>query len=1156
MKRVLGNRGVSKSSCTALFTLCLVLLVTGCKTGSNTPPPDTIPPSAPSGLTATAVSATQINLAWTASTDNVGVTAYKVERCQGTACSNFAQIATPTGTTFNDTGLTGSTSYGYRVRATDAANNLSPYSTAMSAATAAPTFTVPSNLTATAAGSTQINLSWTAATETGGTITQYLIERCSGANCGNTPANFAQVGTSATVTFNNTGLTASTSYSYRVRATDAAANLGPYSSPASATTLVNSPSAPSNLTATAAGPVLVNLSWTASTETGGTISQYLVERCTGVGCSNFAQVGTSATTTFNDSGLLGSTRYSYRVRAEDTLNVTGPYSNMASATTAAPTFTAPSSLAALAAGNTQINLSWTAATETGGTLTNYLIERCTGAACGNFAQVGTSATTAFNNTGLLGSTSYTYRVRATDAANNFSAYSNTSSATTAAPTFTAPSNLTATAASSTQINLSWTAATETGGTITQYLIERCSGANCGNTPANFAQVGTSATVTFNNTGLTASTSYSYRVRATDAANNLGPYSSTATAATLAPGPISVSITPVRGGLAFTQTLPFTATVTNDIGGAGVTWNATAAGCVGLCGAFGMITPTSATYIAPSIAGVVTVTATSKADMTKSASATIGVTDLTGVTTWRYDNTRAGANIHEFALTTSSVTSATFGKLFSCAIDAPAYSEPLWVANLNIGGGTHNVVIVATQHNSVYAFDADASSCTTYWSHVDAGKPVQRLVPSGETFLAYTDVGSDDIFPDIGIVGTPVIDPSTKTIYLVTKSKVSSINPVTDSSVHQRVHALSLTDGTEKLGGPTDIAASVPGIGDGSSGGTQSFRPMRQNQRPALTLLNGTVYIAWASHGDNNPYQGWILAYNAANLTQQVAKFNTAPDGSPQARAGIWQSGNGLAADTNGNLYCLTGNGAFDGTFPPVPGSDDYGDSALKFSTSSGLALADFFTPHDQNNLNAGDTDLGSGGVVILPDQSVGGHPHLLLSSSKSGTIYLIDRDNMGKFNSSSDLVVQEFGAAASGFWSTPAFWQNTMYDCGVNNTVDAWPFSHNTAGQFDASPTSSSSSAFLYGFPGASPVVSASGTTNGIVWAIDSSNYGPPHPTSGPAILHAYDATNLGTELWNSTQGSGNTAGNAVKFTVPIVANGKVYIGTRTELDVYGLLPN
>ncbi len=477
------------------------------------------------------------------------------------------------------------------------------------------------------------------------------------------------------------------------------------------------------------------------------------------------------------------------------------------------------------------------------------------------------------------------------------------------------------------------------------------------------------------------------------------------------------------------------------------------------------------------------------------------------------------------------------------MDAPVYAEPLWAANLTIGGGTHNVIFVATVHDTVYAFDADNTPCHTYWQ--------KSLLGASETFVNSADVLTDDINPDIGIVGTPVIDAAQSTLYVVSKSKAIGSNCTPASSCHQRLHAMNLADGSEKFNGPVDISASVPGIGDGASGGMVAFDPLKENQRSALTLLNGVVYLAWASHGDNGPYHGWVIAYNASDLTQQAGIYNSTPDG---GLGGIWQSGNGLAADASGNLYCVTGNGTFDGTFPPVSGSDDYGDSVLRLSTTSGVSLADFFTPHDQNTLNGNDTDLGSGGVVILPDQSGGGPVHLLFISSKSGTIYLIDRDNLGKFNSTSDQVVQEFGAGG-GFLSAPAFWQNTMYAGGSGNTIDAWPFSHNTPGQFD--PSRSSSSPSSYGFPGASPVVSASGASTGIVWAIDSSQYGPPAQANpGPAVLHAYDATNLANELWNSTQGTANGAGNAVKFTVPTVANGKVYIGTRTELDIYGLKPN
>jgi len=598
----------------------------------------------------------------------------------------------------------------------------------------------------------------------------------------------------------------------------------------------------------------------------------------------------------------------------------------------------------------------------------------------------------------------------------------------------------------------------------------------------------------------------------------------------------VQITPLRGGATFSQSLDFTANLQNDVSGAGVTWTASA-------GVLGSLGKTTAKFLAPNVVGNVTITATSVADATKSASATIGVTDLPGVLTWRNDNTRAGANQKEYALTPALVSTATFGKLFSCPVDGAVYAAPLWAANLAIGGGTHNVIFIATVHDTVYAFDADNTACQMYWQ--------KSLLGTNEIFVSWTDVGTDDIKPDIGIVGTPVIDAAKTTLYVVSKSKTNGTTCTPAASCHQRLHAMNLADGSEKFNGPVDISASVTGIGDGSSNGMVAFDALKENQRPALTLLNGIVYVAWASHGDNGPYHGWIIGYSATNLTLQVAKYNSTPDG---GLGGIWQSGGGLAADASGNLYCVTGNGAFDGTFPPISGSDDFGDSVLRLSTASGVALADFFTPHDQSTLNVNDTDLGSGGVVVLPDQSGGGPVHLLFISSKSGKIYLIDRDNMGKFNMTTDQVVQEFGAGG-GFWSTPAFWQNTMYAGGSGNTIDAWPFSHNTQGQFDASTSSSSPSG--YGFPGASPEVSASGASNGVVWAIDSSQYGPPAQTNpGAAILHAYDATNLANELWNSTQGTGNGAGNAVKFTVPTVANGKVYIGTRTELDVYGLLPN
>jgi len=1133
------NRTSSPFAHAAFLALCLALFMTGCNSTSSAPPPDTIPPTVPTNLVTTVVSPAQINLSWTASTDNVGVTGYKVERCQGASCSNFAQIATPTATTLNDTGLTGSTSYSYRVRATDAAGNLSTYSTLATMATPAPTLTAPPNLAATPASSTQINLTWSASTETGGTISGYLVERCSGAGC----ANFSQIATPTATSYNDPGLTSSTSYSYRVRATDATNNLSPYSSTASSTTPHSSPSAPANLAASAAGPVQINLSWTASTEPGGTITLYLIERCQGAGCSGFAQVGTSATTSFSDTGLTGSTSYSYRVRASDTLNNLGPYSSTATAATATPTLTPPSGLTASAVGPSQIDLSWTASSESGGTISKYLVERCLGAGCSSFAQVGTSTTTSFNDTALLGSTSYTYRVRATDAANNLSPYSSTATATTSAPILTAPSNLLATAASSSQINLTWTASTETGGTISGYLVERCSGAAC----ANFIQIAAPTATAYNNTGLAASTSYSYRVRATDLAGNFSSYSSIVTASTPV-STIAISISPVRAAVTTTQPQAFSATVTGSTN-TSVTWSVDTIPngnvTIGTISANGNYTP-------PSTAGTHTISATSVADVTKSASASIAVTDLAGVTTYHNDLSRDGANTHEFALTTATVKTATFGKRFSCATDGAIYGQPLWVPNLAIGGGSHNVIFVASSRDSVYAFDADSTPCTTYWRKV--------LLGPGETWVSSNDVGTGDIQPDIGIIGTPVIDPVTNTIYVVTKSEDNGTGCFPSAACHQRLHALSLIDGSEKFGGPADITSSisVSGTGDGSNAGSVPFNTLRQNQRSGLVLSAGVVYVAWASHGDNTPYHGWVIGFDKSTL-QIVATFNANPNGSD---SGIWMAGGAPAVDSFGNLYFLTGNGTFDAD----SGGLDYGDSTVKLSTSGGLSVSSWFTPSDQSNLAGADQDHGSGGAAILVDQPGAPHPRLVIGGGKEGNLFLLDRDNLGGYGGSVvpvDSNAVQTLAFNNGIFATAAFWNNALYLAGVNGQLKTFSFD-TTTGKFIAAPTSQSSGSF--GFPGSTPSVSALGSANGIVWALDNGQYCTQQATKcGPAVLHAYDATNLATELWNSSQDSADSAGHAVKFTVPTVANGKVYVGTRGsdstaggvgELDVYGLKPN
>lgn len=713
-----------------------------------------------------------------------------------------------------------------------------------------------------------------------------------------------------------------------------------------------------------------------------------------------------------------------------------------------------------------------------------------------------------------------------------------------------PANLVATAVSSTQINLTWTASTDNVG-VTGYKVERCQGGGC----SSFSQIATTTNTSFNDTGLTPSTSYSYRVRATDAAGNLSGYSNAPSGVTAAAA-ISVSLTPRRGGLTFSQAFPFSATVQNDVGAAGVTWSATGAGCPGTCGAFGQVTSTSATYIAPNFAGLVAVTATSKADGTKSASATIGVTDLTGVTTYHNDLSRDGANIHEFALTPANLNTTTFGKLFSCAVDGAIYAQPLWVAAVSINTAKHNVVIVATMHDSVYAFDADtnANPCVPLW-HASLTDPAHGGT-AGESSVAGALVGQGfgDIRPEIGVTGTPVIDLATNTVYLVSKS----VNN-TATQFFQRLHALDLTSGIEKLGGPASITSAItfPGTADG--GTAVAFNPQNQGQRPGLVLLpNGIVYVAWASHEDAGSYHGWVMGFDKTSLGN-VSVYNSSPNG---RQGGIWMSGGAPAADTSNNLYVITGNGDYDGV-------NDFGDSILKLSSS--LLLLDSFTPSVQQTLDQNDFDLGSGGATTLVDSpsAPAGSQHLLIGGGKgptlNGVLYVANRDNLGQFSSTDAGIKQEFPLGGMDY-ATPAFWQNNLYIAAVGQPLMAFSFNP-LQGQFNSSPTSQSTANFA--FPGGTASISSNGTNNGIVWVIDSSQYCTQQsPGCGPALLRAYDATNLATELWNSSMAGTDKTGLAVKFTVPTIANGKVYVGTRGndtgsgtptipgELDVYGLKPD
>jgi DNA-binding protein YbaB len=611
------------------------------------------------------------------------------------------------------------------------------------------------------------------------------------------------------------------------------------------------------------------------------------------------------------------------------------------------------------------------------------------------------------------------------------------------------------------------------------------------------------------------------------------------------GPITVAVSPSNNGLTVSQSLTLTATVLNDSTNSGVTWSVSGSSCSGsACGTLSAITSTTVKYTAPTTAGVYFVTAASVANITITSTATIGVTALNGVFTYRNDLTRSSVNSQEYALTPSNVNTTSFGKIFSCTLDGSIYAQPLWVANVAIGGGTHNIVIVATQNDSVYALDADSTSCTQYWV-------ASMLLPahgaaSGATPVPSSDVNeTQDIPTQIGITSTPVIDPTTNLLYVVSKTKENG-------SYFQRLHRLNLLTGAEMTGSPVTLAASVSGIGDGSSGGTLSYIPLRQNPRPGLALVNGSIYISSGSHGDNSPWHGWILKYDATTLAQ-TGVFCTTPN---TGGGGIWMSGSAPIADSSNNIYVISSNGTYNGT-------TEFGDTFLKLTTTSGLTLnnvtTDSFTPDDQSTLSTNNIDLGAGGAITLLDSVSGPVPHLLIGGGKEGILYLLNRDSMGGYNASNNSkAVQTWQLTPGqgtygGISSSGEFWQNTFYIAGAQTPLEAFAFD-TTKGLFN--PIPSSQSATTFGFPGLTPAISASGTTNAIVWAVDTSGNGTNGAPTGSAVLYAYDATNLAHELWDSTQAANNRdqAALAIKFAVPTVANGKVYVSAKGVLNVYGLL--
>lgn len=511
--------------------------------------------------------------------------------------------------------------------------------------------------------------------------------------------------------------------------------------------------------------------------------------------------------------------------------------------------------------------------------------------------------------------------------------------------------------------------------------------------------------------------------------------------------------------------------------------------------------------------------------------------LVSVTTYHNDNSRRGLNDKETILTHANVNPAQFGKLFSQRTDGYSYAQPLYLPGVSIPGlGVHNVVYVATEHDTIFAFDADSNQAITklpLWqrSFID---PVNGIT----TVASKADAACSDLVPEIGITGTPVIDAQTGTMYVVVRTKENG-------KFFQRLHALDVTTGAEKFGGPTVIKAKVKGSGDGAVNGFVHFDPLRNNQRAGLLLVNGLIYVGWASHCDNGPYHGWVMSYDARTL-QQNGVWNSTPNA---GLGGVWQAGGAPAADDDGNVYFATGNGGFDAD----TGGLDFGDSVLKVGMplNGQLPVFDYFTPHDQQFLNDQDLDLGSGGPMLLPTQRPGSpHEHLLTLGGKGGVIYLIDRDNMGHFNpNNDDQIVESLPASISLTGGIAAWWHNTVYFVPVFDTLKAFHFDPKTG---LISPAPVSQTITFFDFPTALLSVSSNGNKDGILWAPQDDGYSK----GEPAILRAYDAHNLAHELYNSEENfTRDDPGAAGKFTVPTIANGKVYFTTHKRLVVYGLLP-
>jgi Abnormal spindle-like microcephaly-assoc'd, ASPM-SPD-2-Hydin len=590
--------------------------------------------------------------------------------------------------------------------------------------------------------------------------------------------------------------------------------------------------------------------------------------------------------------------------------------------------------------------------------------------------------------------------------------------------------------------------------------------------------------------------------------------------------VGVALSPTAAAITDTATLPLTATLTNT-SNKNVTWKvdgvANGSSSVGTIAATGADT---ATYTPPSSDGSHKITATSVASTSSSASMTVTVTDYAGMFTYHNDNARDGQNQQETVLTPSNVNVAQFGKLFSYAVDGQVYAQPLYVANVPMSQGSRNVLYVATENDSVYAFDADGLQTAPYWHKSFLGT---KITPVASTAI---NANYTDLFPQIGITGTPVIDPTVGTLFVVAKTN-------NNGTYTQELHALNIATGAEEANSPVVIAACTSAsptscsttVSITTDNKTKYFNALLENQRPALLLLNGIVYIAWGSHGDIGVYHGWLIGYNETTLLPAGAYITTPID----SYGGIWQSGGGPAADSSGNIYVTSGNGPDD----VAGGGSDYSGAFIKLSTTGSLAVSDYFKPITNTTDNS--YEMSSGGPILLPTQT-GSFPHVAIVAGKDKNIYLVNRDNMGGASPTASLqtVPSSQGGVKEGVFSTPSFWQNKVYFWAEEDILRSYQLDN---GQL--SPTATYP--LNMGYPGAQTAVSSNGSQKAILWALDSK-----------AILHAFDATNVAHEFYNSSENAARDSippDFAVKFAVPTIANGKVYVGSANQVTGFGLLP-